>query len=484
MGKIREACKKAHDIIKERLRPVKRVLRGAGDKIKLWITPVKRVLRGAGDKFKVFITGAKSRLRGLSKRQRAFLVSGCAVFVLAATFAGTFLFLDYRITKGSVGIVPDDGSFESEVAPMPEIEPISEDERNDLDEDELTDEEERQAIEDEFEALNGYVDGVFRFEDQIIERVEISGDVYNILIFGDDARINQPRGRSDAIILASVNRVTNEITLTSVIRSTFVPQRIGGDSWDRINMIYAAGGPGRAVNVFNYLFSLDVQRYVVLRFSSVFALVDRLGGLELELTAAEARAVNRIFPEFDPLEKGMNLMNGRQVLAYSRLRALDSDFVRVTRQRQVISAAINRVLEEGNFGDVLTLLSFGLDHVETNIPLAELITLTFEVFSGGKPEISELRIPVGRSYYEGLFGIQPVLVINFGMNIRAIHNQIYGNSQGVRVPAFVNPEVGSLDPDEETEDEPEEGTPHEETPVDEIPIDEGAIEELPIDEQE
>ena len=287
-------------------------------------------------------------------------------------------------------------------------------------------------------------------DDYIFERSEISDRIVNIMIFGDDARIHETRARSDAMILFTFNRDTNEIHLTSFMRDIFAPQTLDGEDWFLLNAIYAAGGPGRALNVINHLFSLDIQRYVVLRFASVFELVDALGGLELYLRADEADWLSNIFIRYEPLVPGMNLMNGRQVLAYSRLRAIDprGDFVRVDRQRYVIQTAVDRVLAVRTFGEISGLASFALEHVETNIPLSELLTLAFEMYSGGRPEMSEMRVPIDGSFRRAAYRGAFISVIDFRSNIMAVHNFIFGNTNNARVPEFIRPYV-----DDEIEEE-------------------------------
>ena len=259
-------------------------------------------------------------------KKRAIAVISVVLLIFTAGFAITYSYLDTRLTENSVRIVrAQEGVFNRRLAPLPEgIEIITEEEFIRLMEEEaieLTDEEMRQAIERDFNGNNiadEFITGnmldvmaALMHNDYIYEREEISDRIINILFLGDDARIHQSRGRSDTIILISYNRDTRIISLTSFMRDTLVPISLTSSYWNRINTMYAIGGPGRTINLINNLFSLDIQRYAVVRFSGVFALVDALDGLEINLTEREAVVLNRIFPDYDPVAEGDNLLDGR-----------------------------------------------------------------------------------------------------------------------------------------------------------------------------
>ena len=278
-------------------------------------------------------------------------------------------------------------------------------------------------------------------EDELIfERVEISDRVYTVLLMGDDARIHEPRGRSDTMILVSYNRDTHVVYIASFMRDMLIPNNAAtGGNWNRINRLYADGGPGKAINTLNQLFSLDIQRYAVVRFSSVFALVDQLGGLDIDLKKNEAGVVSRIFPEFGVVTEGYNHLNGRQTLAYARMRQIDNDFNRTARQRNVLRTTIAKLFESKNIGDIVTLANFAFDQVETNVPLDELLTISYEVFTRGMPEIVEFRMPIDGSYQHATYYGASVLLIDFPKNIRAMHETLFGSSEGVKIAQFRRP---------------------------------------------
>jgi len=414
--------------------------------------------------------------------KRWIIIISTIILSFVICFAVAYAYLSNRLSANSVPIVTaEESAFESELEEMPaELELISEEEfleSVDVEISQETDEEFREAIEAEYRLASGQDaskaeegdesegeegnDGVEKDgdgegekeagveaeaaeeADEIFERVEITDRIYNILLIGDDARINEPRARSDTLILISFNRDKRTIHLTSFMRDMFVPTNMSGGSWNRINSIYRSGGPGRVINVLNYLFSMDTQRYAIVRFASVFALVDQLNGLEINLNAAEARVINRIFPEYGTVSEGPNLLNGRQVLAYARMRNVDAygDINRTMRQRYVLKVALDKVLESKNINDIIALAGFALDNVETNVPLDEIITIGYELFSGARPAVEEIRLPVDNSYRFARYNGASVIPFDFRKNITALHEFIYGSAAGVRVPSFKMPSM-------------------------------------------
>ena len=216
-------------------------------------------------------------------RKKIFIII-TGIFVLLA--GGLFVFYNImaaRLVYGSVPVVyaPEE-VFSIEIPDMPEeVQEITAEEFMALYDmlEELTDEELRALIERVFNRNGTFIPVRSSETDVIFQRTEISDRIINIMVLGDDARFDQARSNSDTMILVSINRDTREILLTSFMRDMFVPTQLSGETWFRINSIYAGGGPGRTLNVMNHLFSLDIQRYAVLRFASVFELVDILADL-------------------------------------------------------------------------------------------------------------------------------------------------------------------------------------------------------------
>ena len=374
----------------------------------------------------------------------------CAVFLLmlflfAASIGGTYTFLSHRLSRGFIPVVQAPMRLAG-VFVMPVVEELAVVNPYPLNTENPTDDLTRDW-EDEYVAHEGY--------DYIFERVEINHNVINILFIGDDARIHERelgvRGRSDALMVASLNRDTGHVFFTSIMRDTLVPLLDEADSWHRINHAYRAGGAGRSINVVNNAFSLDIQHYVAVNFDDVFVLADRLGGLYIHLRQDEAAWLSRIFSDDEPLHEGLNLLMGPQVLAFSRMRAVDNmgDRGRLLRQQQVMRAVVTRILSVEGFGDIVTLLNFALGNLTTNLDVGLILSLAMDVFMNRNDfRIFELQVPVEGSFTGVRHLGSSVVQMDFEKNIRAVHEFLYGCSENVFIPRFAS-----------GEDECEEGDP-------------------------
>lgn len=202
--------------------------------------------------------------------------------------------------------------------------------------------------------------------------VVLDDSVKNIALFGVDARSDSFEGLSDVIMILTVDNKHQKIKMTSVLRDSCVD--IDG-YYDKINSAYSIGGPELAINILNRNFHLRIEDYVTVNFAKMAQIVDAVGGVDMDLTADEVREVNRnlyalsvdvengeyedapviyasdYFPdadgnaviETDNYEDGRYHLNGNRAVAYGRIRHLDSDDVRATRQQNVLKALIQKV---------------------------------------------------------------------------------------------------------------------------------------------
>ncbi len=161
--------------------------------------------------------------------------------------------------------------------------------------------------------------------------------ITNIAVFGIDAREGN-KGRSDAIIILTIDSWNRKIKLSSVIRDSYV--NIEGRGMDKINHAYSLGGPELAIKTLNQNFNLDIRHFITVNFSSMPKVIDSLGGIYLEITDSEAAIISGID------SAGRHLLDGRQALEFTRIRRIDSDLERSRRQRDVIESIISKVLDE------------------------------------------------------------------------------------------------------------------------------------------
>lgn len=186
----------------------------------------------------------------------------------------------------------------------------------------------------------------------------------NIALFGVDSRDNSfDNARSDAIIIVSINEKTNEVKLTSVYRDTYV--NIDGYGLDKITHAYAYGGPELAMSTLNKNMDLNITEFVTVNFETVKTVVDSLGGIELEITDAEAQQIG-----FS--SGGTYTLDGEEALAYSRIRKIDSDYQRTERIRTVLDAVFEKV-KTMEVSEILDFVDVVLPLISTNISSNKII---------------------------------------------------------------------------------------------------------------
>ncbi len=170
-------------------------------------------------------------------------------------------------------------------------------------------------------------------------------DVQNIALFGTDSRQDNDGGRSDAIIILSIDRKHGMIKMTSIARDTYV--EIPGRGYDKLNHAYAYGKAPLAVKTINKNFNMNITDYVYVNFFEFVELIDYIGGVDIDVNLSEKNVMNTNYvPHLQSLgmdcpyitETGMQHLNGAQALAYSRNRYTDGDTGRGNRHREVLEA--------------------------------------------------------------------------------------------------------------------------------------------------
>lgn len=263
------------------------------------------------------------------------------------------------------------------------------------------------------------------------------GEIENVLVLGLDRQSNGEVTRSDTIMIATVDNKNDSLKLTSLMRDIYVS--IPGHRDNKLNTAYAFGGIDLAMETVNKNFNLSIERYVVLDFSAFEEIIDAVGGISLELSSAEAKATNRNLEkraESDPFDTaeyyiqgaGVHTLNGRQALAYARIRDIgNDDFDRVERQQIVLS----KLFDEAKTLNPLrfpSLLSAILPYVETNFTTFEILSLGTAVLGFNDKQIHRFRLPVNGAFSpQTVRGGVSALVLDFNENNRIFHEFLNNN---------------------------------------------------------
>lgn len=248
-----------------------------------------------------------------------------------------------------------------------------------------------------------------------------SEEIVNILLVGQDA-VNKAGARSDTIILCTFNKKQNTITLTSFLRDMYV--KIPGHKSNRINAAYSFGGIELLNETLRENFNVKIDGNVQVDFSRFEEIIDKLGGVTLELTAAEAAFINKHIAE-PVLTEGTQLLNGEQALMYARDRYdVDGDFSRTNRQRKLLNVLIE-TYKSKKLTVMLSLMHEMLPMITTDISKADLTAYALTLFPMlSSAEIQTQAIPVKDGYYAAKIGGKAVLVPDLEKNIQALEDAL------------------------------------------------------------
>lgn len=252
-----------------------------------------------------------------------------------------------------------------------------------------------------------------------------AANIDNILLIGSDRRNTNEYGRSDSMILVTVNHDTNKIHLTSLMRAMYVCiPRSDGNVWGMLNAAYSWGGPQLLIDTIELNFRIDVDRYVVVDFTAFERAIDLLGGVEITLSDAEAAHVKS--NSGIPTPSGTQLLNGAQARGYCQIRYIDNDFVRTDRQRTVLTKLIKKGLTT-DIGTLINIMEQILPLVNTNLTNGEILAYMFEIPVFLANPITDRMLPIenesGKTYTGIIFvGGREMYKVDFETNIRALHN--------------------------------------------------------------
>ncbi|WP_411274738.1 LCP family protein [Daejeonella sp.] len=223
----------------------------------------------------------------------------------------------------------------------------------------------------------------------------------NIALFGTDSRNSQVKGNADVIIILSINPSTQKLKMSSILRDTYVD--IEGIGMDKINAAYAQGGPLLAVKTINRNFALDIKDYIHVDFLSAAAIVNALGGVNINLKPEELTYLNNYVKEisFDgdipvaPVSKaGLQNLNGRQAVAYTRIRdAGRGDYDRTDRQKAVLVALFSK-MQGGGVNLLPVFLSKILPNLETSMNQFMLLSMGSHILNSKTKVIEQGRFPL------------------------------------------------------------------------------------------
>lgn len=242
-----------------------------------------------------------------------------------------------------------------------------------------------------------------------LELADPIGDdkLINILLVGQDRRPGEVRARSDAMILCSINPETGKASLISFLRDLYVS--IPGYSDNRMNAAYAFGGFKLLKETLKANFGISVDGCFEADFDDFAALIDLIGGTDINLTEAEAGIIGGV-------SAGMCHLNGAQTLKYARIRKIGSDFGRTERQRNVLLVCLEKIRRLGTT-QLLGLVNTALPYLSTDMSTIEITSLLTKLTPLlPKASVGTYFIPASGHYYDAMIKGMAVLVPDLAKN--------------------------------------------------------------------
>lgn len=215
--------------------------------------------------------------------------------------------------------------------------------------------------------------------------------IKNIALFGVDAPDGE-NGRSDSIMIATIDPVHKKLKLTSIMRDSYV--NIPDRGLDKINHAYAFGGPQLAIKTINENFGLNIEDYMTVNFSSLPIIIDALGGVDITITDEEVSHIPGIS------SAGTYTLTGDQALAYSRIRyAEGGDYKRTERQRTVLEGLFAKALSMPA-SSYVSILDTVLPYVQTNMSSSTILSIGTKALTSFEGQLEQQRFPLD-GYCEG-----------------------------------------------------------------------------------
>ncbi|MBP1889152.1 LCP family protein required for cell wall assembly [Clostridium moniliforme] len=269
--------------------------------------------------------------------------------------------------------------------------------------------------------------------DQNIEKDKAKSEIKNIALYG----IDEPqgtRGRSDAVMILTIDNKHNKIKLTSIMRDSYVD--VPGHCKTKLTHAYAYGGPELAIKTLNENFKLNIEDFMAVNFTSLPKIIDKIGGVNIDITKADLKYINNYIDSINHVSKtnsahvtrtGMQNLNGTQSLAYSRIRyTAGGDYKRTERQRTVIEAIFNK-MHNSPKSEYPTLINEFLPYVETNMSSLDMIGLAKDSMPLLKGKLELARFPLNGDCQGKMINGVWYLVFNEKKTLNEIQSYIYDN---------------------------------------------------------
>ncbi|MFS0656778.1 LCP family protein [Bacillus sp. 179-C3.3 HS] len=234
--------------------------------------------------------------------------------------------------------------------------------------------------------------------------VDIKKKPFSVLFVGiEDYATDGDLGRSDSLIVATINPQDKTMKMLSIPRDTRV--RLASDTTGnkvKINAAFAKGGKDETIDTVEQFLDIPIDKYATVDFDGFKDVIDEVGGIDVDVPfdfheKSDVKESKKIY-----FQKGNMHLNGEEALAYARMRKQDprGDFGRNDRQKQILRAMIDQMSRPNNIANVDNIAKEVSDHISTNFRITEGLALQ-QIYSGFKGDDTDTLSIKGTDLYVG-----------------------------------------------------------------------------------
>ena len=280
----------------------------------------------------------------------------------------------------------------------------------------------------------------------IYEPIDTSDNIHNFLLIGIDSRSRNYNetgtgGLSDVTMVMSVNSTQGTIKLISIARDCYVHVP-GYSNPMKINAAMSLGGPDVLCATVEDALRISIDGWAYVNFYHMAEIIDAVGGVYCDVSSSELNSeggLNWNLAEVNNLtglpastdavtNTGYIWLNGRQAVAYARIRKIDSDYKRSERQVEVLRSLMNQFISLSTTGK-LSAMDDILSAITTNIPMQDIQNYALNFLpSVNNIEIQYMQLPIEGCFYSGMFGDEWSIRPNWNGMIPYVQEFFYGET--------------------------------------------------------
>ncbi|MGX6445255.1 LCP family protein [Neobacillus sp. K501] len=238
------------------------------------------------------------------------------------------------------------------------------------------------------------------------EKVDPKMDNVSILLIGVDDSETRDFGkgtRSDALMVATLNKKENSVKLVSIPRDSYV-KIPGKQNKTRINAAHAIGGTDLAIETVQEVLDIPIDYYVKMNFNAFIDVVDAIDGIEVEVPYLIKEQDSKDRQGAITLKPGLQNLNGEEALALARTRHQDSDIYRGLRQQEILKAILKKSVSLNSITKQTDIIDAVGKNMETNLSFNEIKSLLSYAINGSNLSFETLSLEgsdstIGGAYY-------------------------------------------------------------------------------------